>query len=64
MRFNEAKSRVLHPGQSNSKYVYRLREELIKSSLAEKDVKVWLDKKLDIRQQCVLADQKANCILD
>ena len=63
MRFNKAKSRVLHPGQGNSRYAYRPGEELIKSSLTEKEVRVWVDKKLDMRQQRALADQKANCIL-
>ena len=63
MKFNRAKSKVLRLNQGNPRYVCRPGVEILDSSPAGKDLRVLMDKKLDMGQQCALAAWKANSTL-
>ena len=54
---------MLHLGQGNIHYNYKLGDERIECSPAKKDLVVLMDGKLDMSQQCALTALKANCIL-
>ncbi|KAJ7404117.1 rna-directed dna polymerase from mobile element jockey-like [Willisornis vidua] len=63
MEFHKKKCKVLHLGFGNFRHTQRLGREWIESSPGEKGLGLMIDQKLNLKQQCVLTVQKANCIL-
>jgi len=63
MKFNKENCKVLHLGKNNPMHQYMLRATQLESSLAEKDLGVLVDTRLNMSQKHVLAAKKANGIL-
>ncbi|PKU45162.1 rna-directed dna polymerase from mobile element jockey-like [Limosa lapponica baueri] len=59
LKLKKVKCRVLHLGMNTSMHQSMLGLE---SSLAEKDLRVLVDTKLNVSQQCALATKVASCI--
>lgn len=53
--FNMSKCWILHIGQNSSRYMYRLEDERLESSITESDLRVLVGGKLSLSQQCALA---------
>ena len=53
----------MHLRRGNPHSQYKLGDETTEHSPAEKDLRVLVDGKLDVSQQCALATQTVNCIL-
>jgi len=60
MRYNKSMCRVLHLGRNNCEYQYRLGHDLLDRSSAEKDLRVVVDNRLVMSQQCALVAKKAS----
>ncbi|KFQ76332.1 hypothetical protein N335_03609, partial [Phaethon lepturus] len=60
MKFNKAKCRVLHLGQGNPRYRYRLGDKGIENSPAEKDLGVLVDERAE---KCARAPKRPSHIL-
>ena len=62
MQSSKGKRKVLHPGRNTPRDQHMLGAEWLESSLAEKDLEVLVDTKLNVSQQCTLGTKKANGI--
>ena len=63
MRLNKVQCWVLHLGHNNPMQCYRLGEEWLESCLAEKDLGVLVNRRLNMSQQCSHIAKKGNSIL-
>lgn len=62
MEFNMDTSKILHLRQNNQRAQYRLGSMCLRSSLAERKLRVLMNNKLNISQQSAAAAMKANQI--
>jgi len=58
IKFHKEKCTVLHLGRNKPMHQYMLGATRLESSLAEKDLGVLVDTRLDRRKQCALAPKK------
>jgi len=63
MSFNKNKCGVLHLGRNNLMYQYRLGDDLLERTSAEKDLEILVGNRLAMSQQYALMDKSASDIL-
>jgi len=63
MKFNKDKCKVLHLGLNNQFHTYRMGSNCLERSMAERDLGVIVDHKLNMSQKCDAVAKKANMIL-
>ncbi|PKU37373.1 rna-directed dna polymerase from mobile element jockey-like [Limosa lapponica baueri] len=63
IKFNKSKCQILHLGWSNDGHNYKLGEEWLESSPAERDLKVLVNSRLNMGHQHALAAKRTNHIL-
>lgn len=60
MEFKKDKCKLLHLGQHNQRVQYRPGSVWLRNILAERDLGVLVDNKLNMSQQCIVAAAQAN----
>ncbi|KAJ7403023.1 hypothetical protein BTVI_81223 [Pitangus sulphuratus] len=61
MKFKTGKCQILHLGQFNPGFLYRLRNEKLESSAVARDLGVLVDGKLNLNQQCPDSQEGQPC---
>jgi len=63
MRFSKRMCKVLHLGKNNPTHQHMLKVTQLFSTLAEQDLRVVVDTKLNMSKQCAHVAKAVNCIL-
>ncbi|KAJ7424370.1 hypothetical protein BTVI_06590 [Pitangus sulphuratus] len=61
VKFNKGNCQILHLGWNNPRYVYRLWNQMLKSSAMERDLGVMVNGKLKMSQQCPGSQEGQPC---